>query len=152
MPLTRVIVGALTLLPVLELVAFVLVAVGIGFGPALLLLLGLSAVGGIVLSRAGRAQMAEFRRQLSQTGPGTVVLDPGRLVIILAGLLLVIPGFITASLGMLLLLAPPPWRAAAIRRASRAYGGRPRQPPVVDLDPAEWRIERPDGPTLPKPP
>jgi hypothetical protein len=52
----------------------------------------------------------------------------------------------------LLLLAPPSLRATAIRRASRAYDSRPRQPPVVDLDPAEWRTERPNKPTLPKPP
>ena len=53
MRLGRLIVGSLTVLPILELAAFVLAAVWLGFGLALLLLLGLSAAGGVLLSRAG---------------------------------------------------------------------------------------------------
>jgi UPF0716 protein FxsA len=141
MRLGRLIVGSLTVLPILELAAFVLAAVWLGFGLALLLLLALSAAGGVLLSRAGRAQLAELRQQLSRSGPGAVELDAGRMVAILAGLLLLVPGFITGSLGLLLLAAPRRWRTAAVGRAARSYGPASTRPSVVDLDPGEWQVE-----------
>jgi UPF0716 protein FxsA len=141
MRLGRLIVGSLTMLPILELAAFVLAAGWLGFGLALLLLLAMSAAGGILLSRAGRAQLAEFRQQLSRAGPGAVELDGGRMVAILAGFLLLVPGFITGGLGLLLLAAPRRWRSVALGRAARSYGPASTRSSVVDLDPDEWRVE-----------
>jgi UPF0716 family protein affecting phage T7 exclusion len=70
-----------------------------------------------------------------------VELDAGRMVAILAGFLLLVPGFITGGLGLLLLAAPRRWRTAAVSRAARSYGTASSRPSVIDLEPEEWRVE-----------
>ena len=89
----------------------------------------------MVLRHAGGSHIARMRvavgtnnfTSLQADGPGTLTL--------LAGILLLIPGFITDALGLLLLLAP-------LRRALAALLGlrpKPAQPDgVVDLEREQW--------------
>ena len=70
--------------------------------------------------------------------------DSSGFLILLAGILLLIPGFITDVVGLLLLIAP-------LRRALGAAFGRGTPPTrgdgVVDLAPEQWR--RVPDPALP---
>lgn len=122
-------------LPLMELVVFIAVAGSIGFLWALTLVVATSMAGAMVLRHAGGSHIARMRvavgtnnfTSLQADGPGTLTL--------LAGILLLIPGFITDALGLLLLLAP-------LRRALAAILGlrpKPAQPDgVVDLEREQW--------------
>ena len=122
-------------LPFMELVVFIAVASSIGFLWALTLVVATSMAGAMVLRHAGGSHIARMRvavgtnnfTSLQADGPGTLTL--------LAGILLLIPGFITDALGLLLLLAP-------LRRAQAAQFGLrapPAQPDgVVDLGREQW--------------
>ena len=126
---------ALLALPFMELVVFIAVANSIGFLWALTLVVATSMAGAMVLRHAGGSHIARMRvavgtnnfTSLQADGPGTLTL--------LAGILLLIPGFITDVLGLLLLLAP-------LRRALAVlFGLRAKPAPsdgVVDLGREQW--------------
>ncbi len=138
MSLVKRVFLALLLLPAAELVVFILVAQTIGWLWALALCLATSFAGAILL-RAGGANLRRFRAVLSDDGARIVQLEGPGLGLLLAGILLLLPGFITDLLG-LLLLVPALRRAAAatIGRALRKRWGGPPQDPVVDLPPDQW--------------
>ena len=132
-------------LPVAELGVFILVATSIGLGWALLIMLATSVAGFMVLRWAGYRRIALFR---SVSGGGIsgieagIEANPDGFMVILGGILLVLPGFITDVIGALLLLGPVRnWCATALRRPA----GLREQPKkaVVDLDAGEWQ-EVPD--------
>jgi len=131
---------ALLLLPLAEVVAFLLVAWAIGFFPALGLMILTSAAGGVVLHRGGRSQIAQARVAVRQRGIADVAAQPGGVLVALGGILLLLPGFITDLLGLGLLVGPlRRWLGAAIGRVIRS-DGRPTGPRgVIDLGPDEWR-------------
>lgn len=126
---------ALLALPFMELAVFIIVAEEIGFLSAMMLIIVSTMAGAMVLRHAGGSHIARMRvavgtnnfTSLQADGPGTLTL--------LAGILLLIPGFITDFLGLLLLLAP-------LRRALAAlFGLRARPAPsdgVVDLGREQW--------------
>ncbi|SMF62540.1 UPF0716 protein FxsA [Azospirillum oryzae] len=93
------------LLPILEIVGFIQVGDWIGAGPTIGLL-ALSAVVGVLLVRhqglasLTRAQAAAARGE----APIGTVLDG--FCAVLAGILLIIPGFLTDILGIVLLIGP----------------------------------------------
>lgn len=98
--------------PLVEIVMLVLVADWIGWGWALLGLFGLSFLGVLVLRgtfRAARDIAASTPTPEQLPGLGTQAADAGFRF--LAGVLLLIPGYVTGVLGLLLLL--PPVRALA---------------------------------------
>lgn len=76
--------------PILEIYVGTLVADQIGAGPTLLLLLAGVVVGAVVMRRAWRR-----RPRTSDTG-----------LLVLAGALLLLPGFVSDAFGLLLLLPP----------------------------------------------
>jgi UPF0716 protein FxsA len=129
--------GAVLALPLLEIVVFVLVALKIGFGWALAAVLGTSLTGAAML-RYGGAQMAGIRVVLGSQRFTALEADSAGTMFLIAGILLLIPGFITDVIGVLLLIAPLRRALAAAilgatqRRAANAEG-------VVDLEPEEWR-------------
>jgi UPF0716 protein FxsA len=113
------------IVPVLELWTVVVVADAIGAGWTILALAGLSLLG-IVLAR--REGLAVWRRANAEVAAGRV---PTRSLVdgavgLLGACLLIVPGFLTAAAGLLLLL--PPTRALVRpsvirwmeRRAARA--------------------------------
>jgi UPF0716 protein FxsA len=142
---------ALLLLPAAEVVAFLLVVWAIGFGPALALMILTSLAGGWVLRRAGRGQIAHVRVAMRQAGVAQVAAETGGVMVVLGGILLLLPGFITDLLGAGLLIKPIRRRlGATIGRAIGVPGHATGPGSVVDLAPGEWRalpdqeLPRPD--------
>jgi len=138
------------LLPVAEVAAFLLVAWAIGFLEALGLMVLTSLAGAVVLRQAGRDQLAQFRVTVGGGEAAALEAGSASLMVVLGGILLLLPGFITDLLGALLLV--PAIRRRLGATIGRAIGESFRPPgadPVVDLNRQEWR-EVPDQ-QLPRP-
>ena len=123
-----------------EMVTFLWVGSWIGLGWALLIALATALVGSILVRRAGLAVLGQIRRRWRE---GTV---PGRelthgAAILVAGAFLISPGFITDTLGFLLLV--PAVREQIHRWVSGWLSGRmtliatPRRPARSDRDQGE---------------
>lgn len=114
------VVALCVIVPIVELAVFVQVAHWIGVWEALFLLLAISVLGvwlikaqGVSVYRKGRSDVAAGKV------PGRALVDG--LLIFSAGVLLLIPGFVTAMVGLLLLIPPTrvPVREYLVRRWSR---------------------------------
>ena len=128
---------ALLALPLVELAVFILVASHIGFASALILVLAGMLAGGLVLRHAGGSHIARVRVALDQ-GSFTALQADGRGgAVLLAGILLLIPGFITDALALLVL-------AGTLFRHQSPPA---RSDGVVDLEPEQW--QRVPDPVLP---
>jgi UPF0716 protein FxsA len=134
---------ALLALPAMELAAFIAVAAAIGLLWALALIGATSFVGALILRHAGGSHIARVRVALGEGSFTALQADSSGGLILIAGILLLIPGFITDTLGLLLLLAPlRQGMGAALRR-----GPAPRADGVVDLAPEQWhRVPDPELP------
>ncbi|HEV7585290.1 MAG TPA: FxsA family protein [Solirubrobacteraceae bacterium] len=111
----------LVLVPALEVLAFIEVALAIGWGIAIALLIGTSLLGVPLLRIQGRSALRRVSLAVSERrGPGSAALDGA--VGFLGCVLLVVPGFLTDALGVLLLLAPT--RALMRRWISHRYATR----------------------------
>jgi UPF0716 protein FxsA len=137
---------ALLALPLVELAAFIGVAATIGLIWALALLLAGSLAGALVLRYASGNHIARVRVALGDGGFTALQADSDGFLIVLAGILLLIPGFITDAAGLLLLIAP---LRRALGTALRGGMQPPRGDGVVDLQPEQWR--RVPDPVLPEP-
>lgn len=132
------------LLPFAELATFVAVAAAVGIFQALALIMLGSLVGLQVLRHAGGNHIARVRVALGDGGVTAMQADSEGFLILLAGILLFIPGFITDLVGIMLLAAP------LRRMLARLVIGRSRparRDGVVDLEPEQWR--RVGDPALP---
>ena len=108
----------LVLWPLAELYVIVKLSQAIGFLWVLLLLIVSWPVGWRLIRHQGRAALRRLRDALvAGRAPASEVLD-GALVLF-GALLLLVPGFITDTVGLLLLL--PPTRAIARRLAARHH-------------------------------
>ena len=129
-----VLLAALVIVPIAEIVVMVKVAEWIGVGQMIALLLSISIVGAWIVKRQGTGTLRRIRNELNAGRvPGAHLVDGGLLL--LAGFLLLVPGFITDLFGILLLL--PPVRAFMRGRLGRRFrtrvvayqvSGRPRRP------------------------
>jgi UPF0716 protein FxsA len=135
---------ALLALPLAELAAFIAVAATIGFAWALALVLAGSLTGVLILRHAGGNHIARVRVALSDGGVTALQADSSGFLILLAGILLLIPGFITDIAGLLLLVAP---LRQALGSWLRGDAPPPHRDGVVDLEPEQWR--RVGDPALP---
>ena len=129
----------LLLLPAAEFLVFLLVAWAIGFWPALGLMLLTSLAGALVLRRVNHGQFSQFRSVLRDREVTATATQGGGLLVGLAGILLLLPGFITDLMGIGLLVPLLRRRfgtalGQAMRRKARAPG-----PVVIDLAPSEWK-------------
>jgi UPF0716 protein FxsA len=104
------------LLPLAELAVIVNVAGGIGVGWTILLLLAISTAGAWLVKVQGFGALGRIQATLSRGAMPTTDLVDGALIVV-AGALLLTPGFITDGVGFLLLI--PPSRAL-VRRALAA--------------------------------
>ena len=129
----------LILLPLAEIVAFILIAIVIGWFWALCLFLATTLAGLLVLRRAGRRDFDRLRAEFARDGFAAARLDGPNLGPIVGGILLVFPGFITDLLGALLLVPAIRRRLGAIVRGTTARQRDPQRPSVIDLTPEEWR-------------
>ena len=131
-------------LPLAEILVLVAVADQIGIGWTLLALLGSALAGVLVIRVLGAASLAELGQALARREPPAGPLFRGACVLI-AGMLLILPGFISDVVALLLLV--PPTRAVlvgAVWRAASGRGGRGGDgPPVIDAD---YHEVRPDVP------
>jgi UPF0716 protein FxsA len=121
-----------------EFVVFIAVAQEVGFGGALLLGCVTSIAGFALLRDSGAGAMTQLRRQW-QGGAGQPGALAEELLRSLAGLLLILPGFLSDLIG--LALAAPSVRAFISARfggGERFTPSRPSRPGVVDLAPGEW--------------
>ena len=165
----RMPLAILLLLPLAEIAAFVVVGRSIGV-LATLGLTVLSSLIGLVLLRVQGAGV--LRRLQAESVKGT---DPEREIvhgamIVVAAILLIIPGFITDIVGILLfvpLVRDLAWslvrpnitvmRDSRFSYSSRAADDAPSRPTVIDLDSGDYRHEpqgrspwsRDDEPPLP---
>ncbi len=132
------IITAILLLPLAEIVAFILVAAIFGLGVAFLLMIATSLAGFLVLLRTGRAGIARFRVAVAETGVAGIQATTAAFLTVLGGLLLFLPGFLTDLAGAVLLIGPlRRWCGTAFRRWVR--GRTPGDRSTVDLAPGEWQ-------------
>jgi UPF0716 protein FxsA len=136
-PLKAILLGILAW-PAAEIVAFFCVAAAVGFLGALLLVVLMSMIGLVVLRHFGgtrRVRTADggFITASAWTGPG---LAPG-----LGGVLLLIPGFLSSALAVLILFPlSRRWLAAGVGRLFAAGHRRAAaEPGIIDLKPEEWQ-------------
>jgi UPF0716 protein FxsA len=126
---------AVLALPIMELVVFITVAGAIGFLWALTLVVATSMAGVMVLRHAGGNHIARVRVAMGEGGFTALQADSAGTVTLLAGILLLIPGFITDILGLSLLVAPLRRALGALLRLKPAPA---RADGVVDLEPEQW--------------
>jgi UPF0716 protein FxsA len=112
----RWVLAGLLLLPVLELAVAIEVGRWAGALPTLGALLVIAIIGFIVVRRQGAAAWRSLNRSLQAGEPPSRELADAA-VLVLAGVLLIAPGFLTDVLALLLLL--PPTRPIARRPLER---------------------------------
>ena len=96
--------------PFLEIAGFIIVGDMIGLLPTIALIIATSVLGLLLLRRQGFKALEQMYQQ-RQTGPTLVNEMVEGPFVVIAGFLLLLPGFITDLLGLLLLL---PWVRTAI--------------------------------------
>jgi UPF0716 protein FxsA len=111
----------LLILPLAEIAAFIVVGNAIGVGPTLLLVMASFALGWVMLRDVGI--LTAIRLQRSPTNARAILADGGARVV--AGLLLIVPGFIT-DLIALAVLSPQVrlWAMSALHPRAAAPDGR----------------------------
>ena len=143
-------------LPIVEIALFIQVGGLIGVWATLALVV-LAAVGGMAVIRSqGAHAWMQAQRSLAELRDPSRPLAHGMMLMI-AGLLLILPGFFTDAMGLLLLI--PPLRDLIMRQAGRRMGVRTvhmarretHRPPYADgvID-ADYVVE--DRPARPRPP
>jgi UPF0716 protein FxsA len=102
------------ILPLIEIAVLIKVGEAIGFWPTMLLLIAAALLGSIVIREQGLSMVG---RAFDAMREGRLPLEPmlDSYVVIVAGLLLIIPGLISDAIALLLLIAP--LRRWLIRRA-----------------------------------
>jgi UPF0716 protein FxsA len=120
--------------PLAELYVIVKVAGGIGVPETILLLLVVSAIGASLAKSQGLAVLGRIQQTIAAGRVPSSELVDGALIV-LAGALMIAPGFISDCLAVLLLLPPTryPVRAFILRRI-RAGGGL-----ITTVGQAGWR-------------
>jgi len=122
-----ILVALLVVLPVAEIALLVAVGQLIGLVPTLLLILVSSLVGGWLLRREGTRAWRSFRDALgARTPPGNAATDG--LLVLVGGILMVLPGFITDVVGLVLVLPPtrPLGRGLVLRWVDRRLSSQTR--------------------------
>lgn len=142
--------------PMIEIALFIQVGGVIGLWWTLAIVLATAVAGSLLVRMQGALALAQLRGSLRELRDPTEPLAHGALIL-LAGALLLTPGFFTDTMGILLLI--PPVRSAVLRYLSRrirverfSVGDVPRsrephRPDVIDGEFVE--IDRDGGPRPP---
>jgi UPF0716 protein FxsA len=99
--------------PILEIALFIEVGAVIGLWPTLVVVVFTAILGTLLLRRQGLSVLFRFRQSMEAGGLPLEQLFDG-ICLLLAGALLLTPGFFTDGIGFLLFVAP---LRAALRRA-----------------------------------
>jgi UPF0716 protein FxsA len=100
-----VLLAALILVPIAEIAVIVAVGEQIGPLPTVLLLLGSAVVGTWLLKREG-ARTLRALRAASQEGRTPAQEAIEGLLVVVGGLMMMLPGFVTDILGLMLVISP----------------------------------------------
>ncbi|MDU1844275.1 MAG: FxsA family protein [Niallia nealsonii] len=96
---------SLLLLPLIELIIFLLAGNIIGIIETLIIVIGTGILGGILLKKQGLKAIRNVQVQLNQgIMPGDAILDS--FCVLVGGLLLLFPGFLTDIVGVIILFPP----------------------------------------------
>jgi UPF0716 protein FxsA len=92
-------------IPLLDMATIVMIGNAVGFGGTLALIIGCGVVGTLLARSQGAHVWGAIRRDLAEGRPPSYGLLDG-LMVLIAGALLITPGFLTDIAGLLLLLPP----------------------------------------------
>jgi UPF0716 protein FxsA len=138
MHVARRIALGLLLLPVAEVALIVAAIALVGAAWTLGAMLATSVAGGLLLRYAGRGKIARFQATVAGGKTAAIAASGEAFFVVIAGILLLIPGFITDLLGILLLV-PRVRRMIGTGLARRFHKQAAQADAIVDLDPDEWR-------------
>ena len=160
---------AFIIVPMVEIGLFIQVGGWLGLWPTLGIVLLTAIVGTWLVRAQGALALSDLRGSLSGQGDPTEALANGAMILV-AGVLLLTPGFFTDALGLALLT--PPFRRAAFaylrKRVTvqgfaagpRGAGPHGRRRPTngantiegdyVEVDPADVPEDEKDGPARPR--
>jgi UPF0716 protein FxsA len=106
-------------LPIAEIYALIKMGSWLGLFPTLAILVLVSAAGAALVKREGLRVFRRFKEQIAAGNMPTNEMVDG-VCLLIAGVLLVVPGFVTDAVGLLLLL--PPFRVLLRRRLKKSSG------------------------------
>jgi len=141
----------LVVVPIIEIGLFVQLGGFIGLWPTLAIVVATALLGSFLLRKQGLSTLEELRRT-AETGQNPAgPLAHGALILV-AGLLLLTPGFFTDGIGFLLMV--PPVRAVLIRWvAARAqmkmYASAANSQQAPDIIDAEFEVMEDETPRTP---
>lgn len=146
----RLVLGLFLLLPLIEIALFVVVGGWLGLWPTLGLVVGAALLGGWLIRRQGREAMQQIQRAANGFGDPLAPVAHGAMLVI-AGILLMLPGFFSDLLALPLLIAP--LRRAVLRGlaarvtvvgvGAAAGGGRSAHDIVIEGEAVEIDAEAP---------
>jgi UPF0716 protein FxsA len=116
-----IIVGLLVVVPIIEIAVLIAIGQVIGAAWTILLVLATSALGGWLLRREGGRAWRAFQTDLAEGRPPGNTATDGLLVLI-GGIFMLVPGFVSDIIGGLLIVAPT--RRVARALVLRAYSHR----------------------------
>jgi UPF0716 protein FxsA len=135
----RIIAVAILVMPIAEVIAFILVAEVVGFAKALTLLIAVSLAGVVLLGRIARTTAMRPHGRAEDLRITAISYGNTGATAGIAGILLIIPGFITGLLGASAMVPMfRRWMLADLRRRLAAKT-RDDTSDVIDLAPTEWR-------------
>jgi UPF0716 protein FxsA len=103
--LARFFILALLVLPIVEIAIFIKVGQTIGLFPTLGLIIGAAILGGLLLRQQGLSVLGQLRNNVNAGRlPGQTIADT--MMIGVAAILLVLPGFLSDFVALALLLPP----------------------------------------------
>lgn len=124
------VVAALLIWPLIEIALFVTIGGWLGLWLTLAIVLGTAFAGVMLMRWRGLRAMADLRGQMKAMG-NPLALAADQAVFMLAGVLLVLPGFMTDVMGLLLLI--PPVRMALVAVMARRVHVRGAVRPASDV-------------------
>lgn len=129
-------------LPLIEIALFILIGARIGVGTTLGLIV-LSALAGVMILRGQQARLQGMMQGGLRVAPGRLLADGAFRMT--AGLLLVLPGFLTDALG-LILLVPAVQRLIVARIGARARVATASFHQQGDIIDGEFHVHEPGQP------
>lgn len=142
--------------PILEIATFVYVGQWLGVWNTVGLVVLAAILGVIILRSQGLGALRKINRDLSRAQPPAEGIVDGFMIVV-ASILLIIPGFISDVVGLLLIVPPVRhlvWRlfgrSIRVQTYSSGFRRRRRRDDFVDLPPEDYRRDDGDQ-TAPKP-
>ena len=140
------------IVPIIEITLFVQIGGAIGLGWTLLVILATAMLGARAIRRQGIDALARAQAQMATGKPPVGEIVHG-LLILMAGILLLTPGFMTDALGFLLLF--PPTRLFVLELAAgfilpklfsgfSVRRGSTQDPADAKIIDGDYRVEDPD--------